>query len=96
MCSRCSFGPLTIDQGYALAAIRSAWNGVTAYGDGRYPVGSVAGTVLVVAHKGSEYHFSLVRPDGERQIVSDDLNKSHWLEAILNGDLSLLWSETKP
>ena len=80
MCQTCSCSipsSLTIDQGRTLAVIRSAWDGVVVYDvDDALPN---TGTVLMIGHKGSEYHFSLVGPDGSRQVVTDVLNQSHWL-----------------
>ena len=90
MCTQCCqrrSPDLSIDQDRVLATILSAWDGVCVYDTDN------EGLVLMVGHKGSEYHFSLVARNGERQRISDPLNQSHWLEEIVSGRLSLLWSE---
>lgn len=87
-CSCCTPTGLSIEQDRVLATIRSTWDGVCVYGvDG---ISGALGTVLIVGHQGSEYHFSLVAQNGERQRINDPLNQSHILSDIVAGRFPLL------
>lgn len=85
MCCSCNCpasSTLSLDQDRVLRAIKPVYDGTAVY-DISDVVGE--GKVLVVSHKGSEYHFSILHPDGSRDRVNDLTNQSHWLEDILKG-----------
>jgi hypothetical protein len=82
-CSSFTLDPLTAAQDNVLSWIKSVWSGVVVYNVDNL------GTVLMVGHKGSEYHFSLVYSDGVRIVVTDPHNQQSWLEGITSGQYPL-------
>jgi hypothetical protein len=92
MCAGCSepsapytLQPLTRAQDEVLSWIKGVWNGVVVYDVSNAAVDQV----LIVGHKGSKYHFSLVEADGRRQVVTDPHNQQSWLEGITSGQYPL-------